>query len=163
MQSLWLNSSKLPLAFENFNITKGRGNNHRITYQGKHICVIDDSYNANPASMKAAIKAMGTCFGKRKIALLGDILELGDESIKFHTELLDFIVENNIDQVYTVGKLMLKLHKLLPTDIKGVHFDNSNQLKDDLTKIIQDNDIILVKGSRGMKMDLIVQEFIIEY
>ncbi|MDR2831930.1 MAG: UDP-N-acetylmuramoyl-tripeptide--D-alanyl-D-alanine ligase [Rickettsiales bacterium] len=163
VQSLGLDLSKLPLALEDFSVTKGRGNVHKVKYNGKYIHLIDDSYNASPASMKAAIKTLSTYSDQRKVALLGDMLELGGESIKFHTELLNFIIKYNVNKVYTVGKFMLELYRFLPDSIKGAHFNDSNQLKSDLANIIQNNDVILVKGSRGMKMDLIVQEFIIEY
>ncbi len=163
VQSLGLDLSKLPLALKNFSATKGRGNIHKVKYDGKYIHLIDDSYNASPASMKAAIKTLSTYSNQRKVALLGDMLELGDESIKFHTDLVKVITENNVDKVYTVGKFMLELHELLPDNMRGAHFNDSNQLKSNLADIIQNNDAILVKGSRGMKMDLIIQEFIIEY
>ncbi len=163
VQSLGLDLSKLPLALKNFSATKGRGNIHKVKYNGKYIHLIDDSYNASPASMKAAIKTLSTYSNQRKVALLGDMLELGDESIKFHTDLVKVITENNVDKVYTVGKFMLELHELLPDNMRGTHFNDSNQLKSNLADIIQNNDAILVKGSRGMKMDLIIQEFIIEY
>ncbi|MGL9725313.1 MAG: UDP-N-acetylmuramoyl-tripeptide--D-alanyl-D-alanine ligase [Wolbachia sp.] len=163
IQSLGLDLSKLSFALENFSITKGRGSVHKAKYSGKCVHLIDDSYNASPASMQAAIKTLGTYFNHRKVALLGDMLELGNESIVFHKELFDFIVEHDVNKVYTVGKFMLELHSLLPRNIKGMHFNDSNQLKDDLANIVQDNDIILVKGSHGMRMDFIVQEFIIEY
>ncbi len=163
VQSLGLDLSKLPLALKNFSATKGRGNIHKVKYNGKYIHLIDDSYNASPASMKAAIKTLSTYSNQRKVALLGDMLELGDESIKFHTDLVKVITENNVDKVYTVGKFMLELHELLPDNMRGAHFNDSNQLKSNLADIIQNNDAILVKGSRGMKMDLIIQEFIIEY
>ncbi|MCM1001987.1 UDP-N-acetylmuramoyl-tripeptide--D-alanyl-D-alanine ligase [Wolbachia pipientis] len=163
VQSLGLDLSKLPLALKNFSVTKGRGSVHKAEYNGKSVYLIDDSYNANPASMKAAIRALGTYFNRRKVALLGDMLELGNESVAFHTELLDFIAECGVSKVYTVGKFMLELHRLLPSNIKGTHFNDSNQLKSDLANIVQSNDVILVKGSRGMKMDLIVQRFIVEY
>ncbi len=163
VQSLGLDLSKLPLALENFSVTKGRGNIHKVKYNRKYIHLIDDSYNANPASMKTAIKTLSTYSNQRKVALLGDMLELGDESIEFHTDLVKIITGNNIDKVYTVGKFMLELHELLPDNMRGAHFNDSNQLKSNLADIIQNNDAILVKGSRGMKMDLIVREFIIEY
>lgn len=154
MQSLGID---LSLALKNFNITNGRGNILEVKYNGKHAYVIDDSYNASPASMKAAIKTLSIYSNNRKVALLGDMLELGEESIQFHTALINSIMEYNIDKIYTVGKFILSLHKLLPENIKGTHFDSSSQLKAHLTNIIQDNDVILVKGSRGMKMDLIIQ------
>ncbi len=163
IQNLGLNLSKLPLALENFNITKGRGSVHKAKYNGKCIHLIDDSYNASPASMKAAIRTLGIYSNRRKVALLGDMLELGNKSITFHMKLLDSIVKYDVDKVYTVGKFMLKLHRLLPGNIKGTHFNDSNQLKSNLANIVQNNDVVLVKGSRGVKMDFIVQGFIIEY
>lgn len=163
LQSLELDLSKLPLVLENFTVTEGRGNVHQAKYNGKLVHLINDSYNANPTSMKAAIRTLGTYSNLRKVALLGDMLELGNESIVFHTELLDSIVEQNVNKVHTVGKFMLELNKLLPKNIKGMHFDDSNKLKSNLANIVQGNDVILVKGSHGMRMDLIVQEFTIEY
>ncbi len=163
VQSLRLDLSKLPLALKNFSVTKGRGNIHKVKYNRKYIHLIDDSYNASPTSMKTAIKTLSTYSNQRKVALLGDMLELGDKSIEFHTDLVKIVTENNIDKIYTVGKFMLELHELLPDNIRGAHFNDSNQLKSDLANIIQNNDAILVKGSRRMKMDLIVREFIIEY
>ncbi|QOD38426.1 UDP-N-acetylmuramoyl-tripeptide--D-alanyl-D-alanine ligase [Candidatus Wolbachia massiliensis] len=163
VENLGLDLSKLPPALENFSVMKGRGNIHKVKYKEKYIYLIDDSYNASPASMKAAIRTLGTYSNQRKVALLGDMLELGNESTVFHTELFDFIVGHNVDKVYTVGKFMLELYRLLPGNIKGTHFNDSNQLKYNLTNIVQNNDIVLVKGSRGMRMDRVVQEFIIEY
>lgn len=163
MQNLGLDLSKLPFALKNFSVTKGRGSVHKAKYNEKSVHLIDDSYNASPASMQAAIKTLGTYSNHRKVALLGDMLELGNESIVFHKELFDFIIEHDVNKVYTVGKFMLELHRLLPRNIKGMHFNDSNQLKGDLANIVQDSDIILVKGSHGMRMDLVVQEFIIEY
>ncbi|MDR0773217.1 MAG: UDP-N-acetylmuramoyl-tripeptide--D-alanyl-D-alanine ligase [Wolbachia pipientis] len=161
VQSLRLDLSKLPLALKNFSVTKGRGNIHKVKYNRKYIHLIDDSYNASPTSMKTAIKTLSTYSNQRKVALLGDMLELGDKSIEFHTDLVKIVTENNIDKIYTAGKFMLELHELLPDNIRGTHFNDSNQLKSDLANIIQNNDAILVKGSRGMKMDLIVREFIL--
>lgn len=163
LQTFELDLSKLPLALENFTVTEGRGNVHQTKYNGKLVHLINDSYNANPTSMKVAIRTLGTYSNLRKVALLGDMLELGNESIVFHTELLDSIVEQNVNKVHTVGKFMLELNKLLPENIKGMHFDDSNQLKSNLANIVQGNDVILVKGSHGMRMDLIMQEFTIEY
>ncbi|QKX02411.1 UDP-N-acetylmuramoyl-tripeptide--D-alanyl-D-alanine ligase [Wolbachia endosymbiont of Dirofilaria (Dirofilaria) immitis] len=161
IQILGLDLSKLLFALENFSVTKGRGSVHKAKYNENYVYLIDDSYNASPASMKAAIKTLGTYSNQRKVALLGDMLELGNESITFHKKLLDSIIEHSVDKVYTVGKFMLELNSLLPGNIKGIHFSDINQLKSNLANIIQDNDIILIKGSRGVKMNLVVQEFAI--
>ncbi|QKX00951.1 UDP-N-acetylmuramoyl-tripeptide--D-alanyl-D-alanine ligase [Wolbachia endosymbiont of Dipetalonema caudispina] len=162
IRSLGLNLSKLPLALKKFNITKGRGSFHKAKYNKKNIYIIDDSYNASPTSMKSAIQTLGTYSNQRKVALLGDMLELGNKSVIFHKKLLNHIKEYSIDKVYTVGKFMLELNKLLPNNIRGTHFNNSNHLKSNLANIIQNNDIILIKGSQGVKMNLVIQEFEIE-
>ncbi len=163
VQVLGLDLSKLLLALENFSVTKGRGSVHKAKYNEKYVYLIDDSYNASPTSMEAAIRTLGTYSNQRKVALLGDMLELGSESVMFHKNLLKSIIEYSVDKVYTVGKLMLELDKLLPGNIRGMHFNSSNHLKSDLASIIQDNDVILIKGSRGVEMNLVVQEFVIEY
>lgn len=147
--------------FKNFKIPEGRGNVCNIKYKNKHIHLIDDSYNASPVSMKAAIEVLGTYFYSRKIALLGDMLELGSESVKFHMALLHTILKYQINKVYTVGDLMLELYKLLPHEIKGIHFTSSVQLKGHFYDIIQHNDTVLIKGSRGMKMNIILEDKVI--
>ncbi|CAG5057242.1 unnamed protein product [Parnassius apollo] len=81
VQSLGLDLSKLPLALKNFSVTKDRGNIHKVKYNKKYIHLIDDSYHASRSSMKTAIKTLSTYSNQRKVALLGDMLELGDKSI----------------------------------------------------------------------------------
>ncbi|OEY86508.1 UDP-N-acetylmuramoylalanyl-D-glutamate--2,6-diaminopimelate ligase [Wolbachia pipientis] len=158
IQSLKLDLPKN--AFDTFKIRQGRGDVHSIQYNGKHIYLIDDSYNASPTSMKAAIEDLGGYFHNRKIALLGDMLELGNHGIKFHRALLDHIIDQKIDKVYTVGKIMIELYKLLPDKIRGMHFTDANQLKTQLNNIINNNDTVLVKGSQLMNMDMIIEEFL---
>ncbi|WFW29696.1 MAG: UDP-N-acetylmuramoyl-tripeptide--D-alanyl-D-alanine ligase [Wolbachia endosymbiont of Menacanthus eurysternus] len=159
LQSLSLDLLKFPFTLKKFNITRGRGSFHKLKFNGKNIYLIDDSYNASPSSVKAAIKTLCTYSSHRKVALLGDMLELGNKSIKFHVGLLNSIVECCVNGVYTVGKFMLELQRFLPENIRGMHFDNSSELRDYLPNIIQNNDVVLIKGSHKMKMDLIVRRF----
>lgn len=114
--------------------------------------IINDSYNANPSSMKAALLMLAGMKGKRKIALLGDMLELGRASKKYHKEIGNLCRKLKIDLVFTVGKNS----KL----IKGnSHFKDAKTAANYLKTRILPRDIILVKGSRGINLDAAVVEW----
>ena len=121
----------------------------------KNIILIDDTYNANPDSTKAAIELVGRIKSfKRKIVFLGDMLELGSNSIKLHQELKDVIIKSGIDEVYTIGTMMKYLNKkLCHTELNSKYFMSREQLENFITEMSIENSVILVKGSRGMKME----------
>lgn len=126
----------------------------------KNFILIDDTYNANPDSTKAAIELVGRIKTfRRKILFLGDMLELGDNSIELHQGLKDIIVESGIDKVYTIGPNMKFLHKkLIQTNLDAKHFAKRNLLMNYIKNLRFDDSVILVKGSRGMKMEEFVSE-----
>jgi UDP-N-acetylmuramoyl-tripeptide--D-alanyl-D-alanine ligase len=119
---------------------------------------LDDTYNANPDSMRAAISILSLYKNRRrKIAILGDMFELGDQSQKLHESLADFVSTHNIHEVLTTGKMMKFFAARLKS--KGTlveHFESKELLKKYLKKINLFNSVILVKGSRGMKMEEII-------
>ena len=126
----------------------------------KNFILIDDSYNANPDSTRAAIDLVGRIKTfKRKILLLGDMLELGDRSVKLHQGLKDAIINSRIDEVYTIGFRMKYLHERLDrTKLIAKHFTKRDALKSHIKNLNFNDSVILVKGSRGMKME----EFVLE-
>jgi UDP-N-acetylmuramoyl-tripeptide--D-alanyl-D-alanine ligase len=126
----------------------------------KNFILIDDTYNANPDSTKAAIELVGRIKSfRRKILFLGDMLELGDKSIQFHKSLKSVIEKNRIDEVYTIGPKMKYLHQLLKDDkIIAKHLTKRKMLLSLIKKINLDDSVILVKGSRGMKMEEFLSE-----
>ncbi|MBE0572418.1 MAG: UDP-N-acetylmuramoyl-tripeptide--D-alanyl-D-alanine ligase [Ignavibacteriaceae bacterium] len=126
----------------------------------KNFILIDDAYNANPDSTKAAIELVGRIESfKRKILLLGDMLELGTTSIKLHEGLKDVIVKAKIDEVYTIGPKMNYLHKeIAQKNLFTKHFNKRDALKRYIKKLNFDDSVILVKGSRGMRMEEFVSE-----
>jgi len=128
--------------------------------QYKNFILIDDTYNANPDSTKAAIELLGRIRTfKRKIIFLGDMLELGSNSIKFHQRLTNVITKSAIDEVYTIGPKMKYLHKnLTQKKIIAKHFTQRDALLNHIRKMNFNNSVILVKGSRGLKMEEIVSE-----
>jgi len=122
--------------------------------------LIDDTYNANPDSMKSSLELLSQIkILKKKIAVLGDMFELGDTSEKHHKNLAPVIKKNKIDEVYTIGKMMKVLNKELQgSGIEKKYFSSRDSLSDFISMTDFSDSVILVKGSRGMKMEEFVQK-----
>ncbi len=138
------------------------GRNNFIDVNG--MTIIDDCYNANPMSMRAGLSILGKAKG-RKIAVLGDMGELGADEVTLHRDLYMSVIENNIDIVYTAGDLSKTIVDALSdtTDFKGVAkaYTGDNAKEDliaDLKPTVQEGDTILVKASHFMEFPQIVEE-----
>jgi UDP-N-acetylmuramoyl-tripeptide--D-alanyl-D-alanine ligase len=138
-------------ALKNFAPLKGRG----ARFDAAGVAVIDESYNANPASMAAALALLGASSG-RKIAVLGDMLEMGEGGIAHHAGLAAPIAANNVDLVFTSGTQMKALWDVLPASRRGGYAETSALLKPVLLAALKPGDTVLVKGSNGAKMSVIV-------
>ena len=126
-----------------------------ITYNS--ITIIDDTYNANLESCIAAIDYLNAFSGSgRKILVLGDMLELGTASTSQHEKLGSKCSEANLDAVFTIGKRTLSTQSTIHGVPINLHYNNSGDLISSLKSQLQDNDKILFKGSRGMKMEKII-------
>jgi UDP-N-acetylmuramoyl-tripeptide--D-alanyl-D-alanine ligase len=122
--------------------------------------LIDESYNANPASMRAALALLGqTVVGTRgrRIAVLGDMLELGADGAKLHRELTEAVIGNNVDLVFCAGPLMHALWEALPLERRGEYAHASSALESVVLAMVQPGDAIMVKGSLGSRMAPIVK------
>ena len=121
--------------------------------------IINDTYNANPLSMKAAIDVLLDIYEKRSIAVLGDMLELGPQKKEAHFEIGKYLAENNVDILITVGELAEIIangaEDIMSKD-KIHRVKNNDEAYKILQKIIDQGDSVLVKGSRKMKMEEIV-------
>jgi len=133
---------------ENLTPMAGRGQAQEIIINGKKITLIDDAYNANPGSMTAAINMLGLYQG-RKIAVLGDMLELGEESLKNHLDLSAVLAHNNIQGVFATGIFMQKMLETLPKEIQQGWAKTPEELMEIITNILQTGDVVLVKSSHG--------------
>ncbi len=123
--------------------------------KNKNFIVVDDTYNANPESMKSAFNLVRSInLYKKKILVLGDMFELGKDSVRLHEELAKEIFKNKISSVYTIGSLMNNLNKVLKSQkIESKHFRNRESLKSFLSHFDFAGSVVLVKGSRGMRME----------
>ncbi len=138
----------------------GRGAPIEIDMSGGSALVIDESYNANPASVDAALALLGqTPLGPRgrRIAVLGDMLELGPKGRALHRGLVDAVLANTIDLVFCCGPLMEALWQALPASRRGGYAENSAALEAQLVPAIRAGDVVMVKGSLGSRMAPIVK------
>ena len=133
---------------QNLMPTNGRGYTQKINLDNKEITLIDDAYNANPASMKAGLESL-SFYTKRKIAVLGDMLELGEEGQKRHLDLLDILLHNGVEKVFAVGKLMRPVFELLPEQQQGAWCETVEQMMPVLLNSLQNQDIVYIKSSHG--------------
>jgi len=138
-------------ALSKFNNVKGRGIIEEVvTRTGKTIHLIDDSYNANPTSVRAALVVLGEVgAGKRKLAVLSDMRELGSIAVEEHKKLREPIEKHKIDKVITVGPLMKNLYDALPEINRFKHFASYNEVVGEIDKLVENSDYVLVKGSNG--------------
>lgn len=137
----------------------GRGARKQLTIGAGKALLINESYNANPASMRAALAVLGHAeihHRGRRIAILGDMLELGPEGPALHAALAGAIAESRIDLVYCCGPLMHHLWEALPANRRGGYAQNSDELQKDVAAVIQVGDALMIKGSLGSKMKTIV-------
>ncbi len=137
----------------------GRGKLINAKYHGQDYQIICDYYNANPESVKAALLYLKQLSGKKKIAIIGDMLELGDNSIKFYKDLIPAILDSGANRVFLVGNNTQYIYQSLPDEIEKIHFDNVDLLIENLSKLLKGNELILIKGSNSTQLSKIIQSF----
>jgi UDP-N-acetylmuramoyl-tripeptide--D-alanyl-D-alanine ligase len=144
----------------------GRGTRHTLELPGGTALVIDESYNANPTSMRAALDLLGHAPvgpGGRRIAVLGDMLELGATGEELHRGLVDPIRQNAIDLVYCAGPLMAALWQALPPGRRGGYAGSAAELEAQVVAAIRGGDAVMVKASAGSRMGPIVKALVHRY
>ncbi len=151
---------KAALGLSMLEAEKGRG--LVLNYQldnGKNITIINDAYNASVPSIIAGLENIKNIPGKRRVAVLADMYELGEYTQRLHESLSAYIEPNNIDLVITVGPFMRYLHDKLSSKI-AKHCEDLSQLKQNILNYLEDEDVVLFKGSKGTKLHVFVEEFI---
>lgn len=155
---------ELGLSFEEIdrgirNLKAVGGRNNIIKNNG--MIIIDDCYNANPMSMKASINVLKEAIG-RKVAILGDMFELGANEIELHREVGAYAAFNEIDVIICVGKLSKNMAEAAEKENKGnvnvLYFETKEALENELSVILKKGDNILIKASNGMKFKTLVEK-----
>ncbi|TPL04012.1 UDP-N-acetylmuramoylalanyl-D-glutamyl-2,6-diaminopimelate--D-alanyl-D-alanine ligase [Mesorhizobium sp. B2-4-14] len=157
---------RVALALADLSAERGRGTRHVLRHPQGLITLIDESYNANPASMGAAmalLNATPVTGEGRRIAVLGDMLELGDHSAKLHAGLADLIVGTGTRTVFLGGPEMRALAQALPDDVKTEYRAGVEELKPVLLAALKPGDVVMIKSSKGIGFAKLVDALLGKY
>ncbi|HYC67539.1 UDP-N-acetylmuramoyl-tripeptide--D-alanyl-D-alanine ligase [Brevundimonas sp.] len=162
---LMLDALDVPLetglaALADFEPLAGRGQTTIIKAPGGAFTLIDESYNANPLSMAAGFRSLGAKpvgAGGRRVVVLSDMLELGDQSQALHEGLAGPIAAAGLDLVHTAGPEMKRLHDALPRERRGLWRPTAAELAAEAAELVAPGDIVMVKGSNGSKASLVAR------
>ncbi|GAA0867875.1 UDP-N-acetylmuramoyl-tripeptide--D-alanyl-D-alanine ligase [Brevundimonas basaltis] len=147
-------------ALADFEPLAGRGQTRVVAAAGGTFTLIDESYNANPLSMAAGFRSLGArpvAPGARRIVVLTDMLELGDQSRALHEGLATPINLADLDLVHTAGPEMKRLHDVLPPDRRGLWRETAAELAEEAAELVAPGDVVMVKGSNGSKASLVAK------
>ena len=154
--ALGLDPTKAIDALEAFAPLAGRGLRREVALGCGRALLLDESYNGNGASMRAALEVLRLQPAKRRVAVLGDMLELGEAARAEHAGLAE-AVAGSVDCLFTCGTLMRTLFDAVPTTLRGAHAANAELLAPIATAAIRAGDAILVKGSLGSGMKRVIE------
>jgi UDP-N-acetylmuramoyl-tripeptide--D-alanyl-D-alanine ligase len=143
-------------ALAGFAAMVGRGLRREIAVPGGSALLLDESYNGNGASMRAALAVLKLQPARRRVAVLGDMLELGDQGPAEHLALVEPVTAA-ADLLFACGKLSRRLFEAVPTSMRGAYAEDSAGLAPIAAQAVQPGDVILVKGSLGSKMIRVVE------
>ena len=154
--------AKAAASLEYFSEPKGRGQIKKLAVKGGQLRLIDDSYNASAVSIKGAVAKLADMRDAspepvRTLVVLGDMLELGEHAEEMHVGLVPTLINNQMDLVFAAGTFMQKMYEALPEAMRGAYRATSRELGPVVVERLQPNDLVLIKGSRGSKMDLVVR------
>jgi UDP-N-acetylmuramoyl-tripeptide--D-alanyl-D-alanine ligase len=146
------------LALADLGGLKGRGQRHLLDLDGGQVLLIDESYNANPASMTATLKSLGAEKEvNRRIAVLGPMRELGEHSELLHAALAPAVVEAQVDRLILIGSEMQPLADALDGDVQAERVDDVEQATDALMRLLRPGDAVLVKASNSVGLAKLVE------
>jgi UDP-N-acetylmuramyl pentapeptide synthase len=139
----------------------GRGARHNTVFENKNITIIDESYNANPASMQETLFAFSEEQHDKpsRVLILGDMLELGDGSAEYHRALKEYVRKVDPDRVLLCGNEMRNLWNVISEEYSGHWYADENALIKDIPHWIKDNDVLFVKGSHGTGLHKLTARF----
>ncbi|MEG9861461.1 MAG: UDP-N-acetylmuramoylalanyl-D-glutamyl-2,6-diaminopimelate--D-alanyl-D-alanine ligase [Parvularculales bacterium] len=160
LKALGADLTRAALQWAGMRIFAGRGLHYIVDSVSGRFTLVDESYNANPASMVAAIETLGRARVSRqakRIAVLGDMMELGATADDWHRRLAPTIEQANVDLVFTCGPHMRNLYEALPSRYRGGHGVDATALVPIVQSVVGAGDVVMVKGSHDSRMSIVVQ------
>jgi UDP-N-acetylmuramoyl-tripeptide--D-alanyl-D-alanine ligase len=158
--------AKVAMSLATLTPEEGRGARHRLRHPQGDIILIDESYNANPASMRAALALLHAVRPEgegRRIAVLGDMLELGGHAARLHKELSEPIKEAEVNALFIGGPEMSVLASALPVEIQTEYRQSVEELQPLVVKALRPGDVVMVKSSKGIGFSKIVKALLAKY
>ena len=162
-----INELNLPLSeiqsfFKDKILLKGRGKINKINKFNKKFFLVDESYNANPLSVKSAIENFSNIKkkGKRKYFLFGDMLELGKNSHIYHKKISKFINNSDIDKTYVYGSKVLETYRLISKKKRGEVIKDLKSFSGKISNILNNGDYLMIKGSNATGLHKVSKDFI---
>lgn len=144
------------LALADLDGIAGRGARFTVPVGDGTALVIDEAYNANPASMRATLAVLGAESATRKLAVLGEMRELGEKSADYHADLAGPVRDAGVERVILVGEAMKPLAKALEGQVEILHVPDAATARDRLKEVLAPGDAVLIKGSNGVGLSAVV-------
>jgi UDP-N-acetylmuramoyl-tripeptide--D-alanyl-D-alanine ligase len=138
---------------------EGRGARLELKAGAGRVLLIDESYNANPVSVRAALAALAAtprADYARRVVILGDMRELGARSAELHEDLVNPVIASGADRVLACGPYMTGLYERLPARLRGGYAASAEELRESVIKAVQPGDVVMIKGSLGSRMGPLV-------
>jgi UDP-N-acetylmuramoyl-tripeptide--D-alanyl-D-alanine ligase len=158
-QALGADVDRCAAALARFSPQKGRGERFSVPTPDGSATIIDESYNANPASMRAALALLGATKpgpNGRRIAVIGDMLELGPDGAAMHAQLASDLRSNKVDLLFGAGRLTRALFDAAPASMRAAWAERSSELAAEVARALRNGDIAMVKGSNASRMGPLV-------
>ena len=162
LSELGLNLRNVNDFFKNLKSLKGRGRIKKVNKFGKNFFLVDESYNANPLSVKSAVENFSNIQknGRKKYFLFGDMMELGKNSHIYHKKISKFINNSDIDKTFVYGERAVKTYKFLKKNKRGEVVKNFKSFDNIISQILRNGDFLMIKGSNATKLYKIAENFL---
>ena len=144
---------------KNFKVIEGRGNILKVNHGGKNLTIINSTFNANPESIKFALKHLKTVAPNKKsrVAILGDVAQLGYHSVELHSELAEPVLDAEPDRILFCGEFMKYPYEAVKNKINAFWFETLDELLAGVEAHLKDGDTILIKSSHVTGLDKVVE------
>ncbi|CAN0571147.1 unnamed protein product [Ectocarpus sp. 12 AP-2014] len=153
VKTLGFDTEKAVNAIRSYQPLMGRGRFVEVKHNNKNLGIICDYYNSNPQSLKASLQYLRQFVSEKKVAVLGDMGELGDMQTDMHMSIIPSIIAAGVSKLFLVGNLMNQIKDKLPDDMEIKSYKDINEMIADNNINFEDGQIILIKGSRSMKLE----------